>query len=119
MAQTSEHWLEVAVRDPVLRAFVGSGMLISILLITNDVRKRLFTDKAQNESESVTQELRAVRDEHRDLREEYRELLRKKDIQIDNLLEENADLREDNTDLRNALTKLKTQDVRDNEDKSS
>lgn len=117
MEQNSEHWIEVAVRNPILSSFVGAGLLISILMVTNDVRKRLFMDKptAKEEPSSITQELRVIRDG-------YRELLRVQDILIDDLREDNADLREDNTDLRNALGKVQTQpipDMRDNEGKPS
>lgn len=96
MVQNSEHWLDVAVRNPILTGFVGAGLFVSILMLTNDVRKRLFGDKPApaDDPESVTQELRAIRDE-------YRTLVRVQNIQIDNL-------QEDNTDLRAELDKYKT-----------
>ena len=54
--------LITALQDPLIRGFVGAGIFISILMITNDVRKRLFialpeTKDARDELSKLHQEI--------------------------------------------------------------
>jgi hypothetical protein len=61
-----DSWVELLLRSPILQAFVGFGAFIGILMLFNDVRKRLFLPPPpeQKKEGSITQELQAIKEEY-------------------------------------------------------